>query len=94
MPARKDATPEVVAKWMLGEVEQDGVLAQAVAVDEIAHRFGDEFVYENERGALAIDKRVLSAFLDVSRETVVWQRRGRFWRKREPGDGPGRQQGW
>jgi hypothetical protein len=93
MSARKSATPEVIAQWMLGKVERDGTLQQAVAVHKIARRFGDEFVYLNARGAPAIDKRVLAAFLDVSGETVVWQRRGRFWRKREASDTPGRQQG-
>jgi hypothetical protein len=87
-----DASPEDVAQWLLSEVTRQYLLYQEFAVDEIAERFGAEFVYYNDSGNPAIDRRVLRAFRKVSGDTVVWDRWDRAWRKRSSGDAPGRQQ--
>jgi hypothetical protein len=34
---------------------------------------------------------VLAAFENMTSETVVWSKSGKAWRRREPGDPPGRQ---
>lgn len=91
-PGAGEATPEGIAQWMLGLIEQDKRLYQADAVREIAERFGDEFTYLNDNGNPAIDKRILRAFRKVSGDTVVWERWDFSWRKRETGDAPGRKQ--
>jgi len=85
-------TPANVARWMLDKIERDGYLYQESAVYDIAEMFGQQFVYENENGNLAIEKTVLAAFRRLSEETVVWERGQRVWRKRESCDLPGRQQ--
>ena len=85
------ATTEDVARWMQGKMERDGNLYQIDAAHDIEAEFGREFVYENERGNLAIERRVLRAFRKLTEDTVVWMRWKRCWTKREKNDPPGRQ---
>jgi hypothetical protein len=87
-----DTTPEVVAQWMLDQLERQPELYQALAVSEIAARFGSEFTYTNRNGKLAIDQRVTKAFRKLSGDTVVWDRWAYCWRKRRPGDAASRKQ--
>jgi hypothetical protein len=44
-----------VAEWMLKQVRERTQWYQEDAVAEIADRFGNDFVYENENGNPAID---------------------------------------
>lgn len=55
-------------------------------------QFGEEFVYINENGNLAIDRRVLKQFRALTGDDVVWDRTEFMWRKRETHDEPGREQ--
>ena len=87
-----DSTPEQIAQWMAGQLEQQGSLYQADAVDGIAKWFGEQFTYLNGNGNPAIDKRVLRAFKKVTADTVVWERWDFCWRKRSEGDAAGRKQ--
>jgi hypothetical protein len=86
------ATAASVADWMLGEVRRQGVLYQADAVFQIEANFGEAFVYDNDNGNRAISPDVLSAFREISDQSVVWNKRERFWRLREPEDEIGRSQ--
>jgi len=87
------STAREVAEWMAVEVEREGLLIQKVAAFEIEKRFGKEFVYVNENGNRAINEEVLNEFDKLApKEKVVWVRKARFWRKREPTDKAGRQQ--
>jgi len=88
-----DVTPEIIAQWMVGEIEREQQLDQASAVSEIATRFGPEFVYENGNGNPAIDRRVLRAFRRATGDTVVWERWEFCWRQRNAYDAPGRKTG-
>ena len=85
-------TPSEVAEWMLAELRRDTVLLQSDAAYTISQEFGEEFVYINENGNLAIAKPVLTAFQNLTREIAVWERGTRTWRMREPYDEPGRRQ--
>ncbi len=86
-------TPEDVAAWMRRELESEaGYLSQADAAAQIDSHFGDEFVYTNENGNLAISRKVLAAFKKLTATDVVWDRRERAWRKRDPDDPEGRRQ--
>jgi hypothetical protein len=82
------ATPLEVARCMTDKVLTENDLYQEDAVDEIAEKFGEEHVYENKNGNLAISQKVLDKFKELTKDTVVWQSRGRYWRKREPSDPP------
>jgi hypothetical protein len=81
------ATAKEVATWMMGEVEKSNYVYQ----DAVAHRmsaFGEGFTYRNKNGNLAIKKEVLKEFEKLSKDTVVWSRAQRAWRKRTPHDAP------
>ncbi len=83
-------TPGAVAEWMVSQFDFNGILDQHFAAHGISGQFGSDFVYINENGNLAIDRRVLRAFRDLTEEDVVWSRRERLWRRRESWDEPGR----
>ena len=85
-------TPTDVAEWMLAELRRDKVLLQSDAAYTISEKFGEEFVYTNQNGNLAIAKPVLKAFEGCTQEIAVWERGSRSWRMREPYDEPGRRQ--
>ncbi len=86
------ATTQDVAEWMAATLERDRELYQEDAVAEIENRFGAEFIYTNETGGESISRQVLKEFRELTENTVVWQRREKLWRKREPGDEPNRLQ--
>lgn len=88
----KAVNPDDVARWMLNRIENGEELYQQDVVYEISEQFGEQFVYDNERGNLAIDKKVLAAFRKISEEKVVWEKGMRMWRKRQDYDEPGRSQ--
>lgn len=87
-------TADTVADWMLHELEkQNGVLYQDEAASQIADLFGEGFTYEHaDSGNACIDKKVLAAFRKLTRDSVVWSRGERLWRRREAGDEPTRRQ--
>lgn len=86
------AMPEHVARWMLEQLQAKRELYQEDVVYEIERKFGAQFVYENENGNPAIDRRVLREFRKLTEDTVVWERGERFWRFRQTGDEAGHRQ--
>ena len=88
---KHSTTPEDVAQWMQDELEKTGLLYQWEAILELQSRFGDDFIYLNESGNFAIDRRVLRAFRTRTEDTVVWRRTECCWVKRSPPDPAGRQ---
>ena len=79
---------------MRDELDRTGSLLQADAVAGIEREFGPEFIYKNESGDPAIDKRVLREFRELTESNVVWDRWAFEWRDRTPDDAPGRKQDW
>ena len=75
-----------VAEWMLSELKEVKNLDQEVAVYKINQKFGDDFVYQNENGNLAIDKGVLKEFRKLTEGMVVWGRGYKQWRFRKDYD--------
>lgn len=73
-------TPDDVAKWMLEQLTTHRVLEQYAAVAEIEERFGSQFVYENDNGNPAIDKKVLTRFKAIRPDDVEWDRFEKAWR--------------
>ena len=67
------------------------MLYQDEAAWSIQKTFGKEFVYQNENGNLAISKKVLAEFRELTEKSAVWDRSQRAWRPRHASDGPGRQ---
>lgn len=85
------ATLGDVAEWMVKRLNEDELLYQEVVVYEIQDQFGEDFVYENENGNLAISRKVLSEFRKRTEKDVVWERGERLWRRRADYDPEGRQ---
>ncbi|WP_159820008.1 hypothetical protein [Cyanobium sp. Copco_Reservoir_LC18] len=81
-------TAKDVAEWMLKEVETKGELFQKDAAWHIRRNVGKRFIYLNENHNPAISREVLKEFLLISMKTVVWNRRERYWRVRQPNDPP------
>ena len=59
-----------------------------VVVYEIESQYGDEFVYINENGNLAVSRNVLSEFRKLTEGKVVWSRGERYWRFKADFDDP------
>jgi len=81
-------TPKDVAEFMARRLSEQKELVQEDIVFDIERQFGKEFVYENENGNSAIDKKVLAEFRKLTPD-AVWERGTRSWRPREKFDTPG-----
>ena len=81
-----------VAEWMLEEIKTKNYLEQGAAVFTIQDKFGDDFVYTNDNGNLAIARKILTAFNKLSGDDVVWLRGEKSWATRQDFHKPGRQQ--
>jgi hypothetical protein len=86
------ATATDVAAFMVEQIPREHYLYQETVVYQILETFGDDFVYNNENGNLAIGKNVLAAFRKLTGDDVVWERGSRMWRRREQFDQTGRRQ--
>jgi hypothetical protein len=75
-----------VAQYMVEELTKAEVLHQSQVVYDIEERFGETFVELNARGGLVISPGVLREFEKLTKDSVVWSRRGRYWRKRRDDD--------
>ncbi|MEQ5092501.1 MULTISPECIES: DUF6953 family protein [Providencia] len=78
MPTEKD-----VAQWMYQQVMKTSYFYQEIAVVNIKRFFGNDFVYTNENGNLAISPKVLREFKKLTGDAVVWERGDKCWRKRQ-----------
>ncbi len=81
-------TAKDVANFMKTQLDLKKYLYQEDIVYEIEKNFGSNFVHENENGNLAIDRKVLKEFRNITLNTV-WDRGERCWRLREQYDQPG-----
>ena len=81
-----------VAEWMLKEINANDYLEQGVAVSTIQDKFGDDFVYTNDNGNIAIAKKILTAFNKLTGDDVVWLKGEKAWATRQDFHEPGRQQ--
>jgi hypothetical protein len=87
-----DGSPEAIAAWMLDEVGRRGRLYAAAAADEVDRKHGAPLVGYDDDGEPFLRQPVVDAFQALSGEDVVWSMSGRYWRRREMGDRPGRHQ--
>lgn len=85
-------TEKDVAQWMLDEVLNKGYLEQCAVVHVILKKFGNDFVYQNDNGNLAIEKKVLNIFNNLSSDNVVWLKSERAWSPRKEHHALNRQQ--
>jgi hypothetical protein len=77
------ATPQLIAEWMLGELQRETILCQEVVAHEITMQFGEGFTYTNTNGELAIDERVLDEFRNLTKDIVIAIKGERVWRLKQ-----------
>ena len=71
-----------VAEFMINEILEKGYVYQEYLVHDIQEKFGDDFVYINENGNLAISKKVLNEFKKLKEVNgIEWDNRERCWTK-------------
>lgn len=75
-----------VAAWMTSQLENQFWLYHETVVGKIKNQFGNEFVYQNRNGNLAIDRKVLTEFRKLTDGKIVWERSEKAWRKLKPGE--------
>lgn len=78
------------AQFMV-QLLQYGELRQDDAANQLNLKFGEDHVYYNAQGNLAIKPEMLVVFRKLTTD-VVWVKGSRYCRPRQPGDQPGRQQ--
>ena len=83
-----EVNARTIAQWMAQRLEERGRLYQRDAAREISVLFGEQWTFMSWHGHLSIDSRIkrLSPF-------AVWDGESYSWRRRRPGDAPGRNQG-
>ncbi len=80
-------TAQDVAQWMAERVDEF-YLPQDATAQEIFERFGEPFASATPEGTWTIAPAVLKAFNKLTKDTVVWVRSTKYWRKRERSDPP------
>lgn len=69
-----------IVQWMIKRISTHGGLRQEFAVLGIQHHFGEENVYTNANRNLAIEKKILTEFLEITLPYICWDKRNRAWR--------------
>jgi hypothetical protein len=69
-----------VAKYMLEELEKNGVLYQEGLVNTIKEKFGEQFIFANSYGTLSIDRVVIREFNKLKNKDVLWDKEEHCWR--------------
>lgn len=80
-----------IAQWMLDRLQAEGCIYQDDVVDYAIKVSGEALLRENADGNLVLGKAVLDAFMQLTKETVVWVKPERYWRWRVTEDEPGRE---
>jgi len=71
-----------VAEFMINEILGKGYVYQEYLVHDIQKKFGEEYVYVNENGNLAISKKVLNEFKKLKDVNgIEWDRSDKSWVK-------------
>ena len=71
---------KIIAEFMINEILEKGYVYQEYLVHDIQEKFGDDFVYINENGNLAISKKVLNEFKKLKEQNnIEWDRSERSW---------------
>jgi len=73
---------KTVAEFMISEIIEKGCVYQEYIVYDIQSKFGDEYIYINENGNLAISKKVLNEFKKLKKvDGIEWDKSERCWVK-------------
>lgn len=83
--------PEAVVTWMLSQIKKDGCIYQDDVVDFLVKNEAEHLARENSEGNLVVGREILSAFLALTNDAVVWVKPDRYWRPRVKEDEAGRE---
>ncbi|MGV9540343.1 DUF6953 family protein [Nocardia beijingensis] len=72
-------TASDVAQWMVDRIKANRHEYQADLVADIEALFGPEWIYENENGNPAINRKVLAEFRTLHGGSIEWEKRERAW---------------
>lgn len=78
------ATPTEIAQWMIDQFEERRTISQYIMARRIRETFGEEWLYRNQNGNPAIDKKVLAEFRKLKDESIEWDRGSQEWQKKRP----------
>ena len=84
-------TEEEAANWMLEQYEELGFLYQEGAATHLFQLADERLAYFDQGSNLCVGKGVLAIFNRLTPD-AVYERAGKFWRRRLETDQPGRQQ--
>lgn len=84
-------TEDEAARWMLAEYEEFGFIYQDAAASHLFHLNDARLSYFDASSNLCVGKGVLRIFNNLTPD-AVYERSGKFWRRRLETDQPGRQQ--
>lgn len=82
---------EEAGAWMLSQFERWGTLYQEEAASHLLHLHDENLAYYDQNGNVCVAKAVLKVFNKLTPD-IVYERSGKFWRRRLSSDQPGRQQ--
>ncbi len=83
-------TPTDVSLWMVQILQRDGCLYQDDVVDYLVKNGSEALLRENADGNQVLAKTILDAFLNRTKDSVVWVKPDLYWRWRVAEDEPGR----
>jgi hypothetical protein len=64
---------------MVNEIKFKGTLRQEDAIAYIRASFGEEHIFQNEKGNYSLSKEVKKAFRKLHNGKIAWERDGFFW---------------
>ncbi len=74
------ATVREVAEWLVDEITENEVVYQRAAIRAIAEQFGEQFLYQNDNGHIAIARPVLAEFRKIKEDAIQWNNGEHSWR--------------
>lgn len=87
-----DEAIKAAVNWMVGKIESGDWLYQKVAAQVLLSAYGFATAYiDPKSGNMRITPEVLQAFLEATKDSAVWIKKKKYWRKRTALDGPGRE---
>ncbi|GAA1053948.1 DUF6953 family protein [Dietzia natronolimnaea] len=73
-----------IALWMIDQFKDRQTISQHTMAMGIRKNFGPEWLYRNQNGNPAIDRKVLAEFRKLRDDSIEWDRSTQDWRVKRP----------
>jgi len=72
---------EIIATWMIEQINNNSVLFQKIVINEIMDRYGNDspLIYRNKNHHWAIHNSVLKIFNNLKEESIQWHKGKKYW---------------